>query len=57
MTDDRYNELSKNIDLQLTSTELSDGWFFCCDWDGLLINQEHEEAKCCSCLIKANGDK
>ncbi len=46
----RYRELMDNEDLDLTEDERKDGYFFCCDWDGLLIKQDSKEAECCSCM-------
>lgn len=37
MTDERYNALMSNEDLELTPSEIAKGWHFCCEWDALLI--------------------
>ena len=48
MENDRYNFLMHSDD-SLTEKEVSDGWHFCADWDGLLINNDWPESECCSC--------
>lgn len=48
MKDDRYNFLMHSDD-SLTEKEISDGWHFCSDWDGLLINDDWPESEACSC--------
>lgn len=50
MTPERFRYLSENMDAKLTSEELVEGYFFCCTFDGLLINKSDEEAKYCACL-------
>lgn len=50
MTPERYNELSKDFKLKLTHEELLEGWRFCCEWDGMLINHNNKgEGECCTC--------
>lgn len=56
MTPERYRELSRNMAAALTPEEVAAGWHFCCDWDGLLINDEYPEAECCTCGPSPNGD-
>ncbi len=46
----RYEFLMKNYDEKLTQTEIDEGFFFCCTFDGLLIHKTDEEAKYCGCL-------
>ena len=43
MNSNRWQELMRYGDSQLTDQELADGWHFCWDWDGLLINPEMGE--------------
>ena len=50
MTPERRKELSDNFDLTLTKDELDQGYRFCCEWDGLLINKGDPEAESCTCL-------
>lgn len=49
VNEERYRELSHNLDLHLTMEEINDGWHFCMDWDGLLIHEDDPEAECCTC--------
>ena len=48
MTEKRYNQLM-NRKGRLTAAELQDGWHFCYEWDGLLIQPTDPEAKFCRC--------
>lgn len=51
MTKERYFELERNLELNLTPEEIQEGWIFCsCEWDGLLIHKDDQEAQCCACL-------
>ena len=50
MSRQRYRELSMSSDMKLTQDEIDDGWFFCCEWDDMLIQKTWEEASCCTCL-------
>lgn len=43
MNSNRWQELMRYGDSQLTDQELADGWHFFWDWDGLLINPEMGE--------------
>lgn len=52
MTPERYKELQYNQDAQLTPEEQAEGWFFCCEWDGMLITKDWREAECCTCIEK-----
>lgn len=48
---ERYKQLSLDITGgMLTSSELAEGYRFCCEWDGMLVHGTHPEANCCSCL-------
>ena len=49
MTRARYNLLMTSDSEPLTDAEIKEGWHFCCEWDGLLIHPDDEEAKCCTC--------
>lgn len=50
MEGERYYELMKDQTKELTPLEVSQGYRFCCEWDGLLIHASHPEADCCGCL-------
>lgn len=49
MTDERYHELMRSDDVELTKEELAEGWHFCIEFDGLLRNNNGDEFKC-DCL-------
>lgn len=49
MNRERYDEINKDLDAELTEDEMAEGWFFCCEFDGLLINKESLEATVCTC--------
>ena len=51
---DRYYALMRDERLSLTDEEEKDGWFFCCEWDGMLINRNDEEANSCTCIKNEN---
>ena len=46
----RYVQLTRTHEANLTEKEVKDGWHFCCEWDGMLIHSSHPEAECCYCL-------
>jgi hypothetical protein len=52
MTKERWIQLNKNPELQLTEEEIEEGWHFCYNWDGLLVGPEMEEMDCCTCFKK-----
>lgn len=45
----RYDELMRDPTKQLTKEEKDNGWFFCCEWDGMLTHKSHAEAGICTC--------
>lgn len=48
MTPERYKELTHKPWPKLSQKEIDEGWCFCWEWDGLLINKNvDEEAKVC----------
>jgi hypothetical protein len=50
----RYRDIE--IGMQpLTRGEVIAGWFFCCDWNQMLIHKDSKEALCCSCRAKKGG--
>lgn len=52
MTNERWTHLMEDETLRLTQDELNEGWHFCPDWDGLLINTHSHEGKFCTCLTR-----
>lgn len=50
MTPERFKFLQANFNERLTPEELAEGYFFCCTWDYLLVQQGDAEATCCTCL-------
>lgn len=50
MTPKRAHELETNMDAQLTPEELAEGWHFCPDWDGMLVNRFDDEGEGSACL-------
>ena len=53
MTQNRFIELMKNDELDLTEEEIGHGVHFCAEWDGLLIGPMNPEFDCCTCFSKA----
>jgi len=51
MTDERYLALERTGE-KLTDAERKEGWHYCCEWDGLLINKSWPEAECCTCNVE-----
>jgi len=52
MTEQRYLELDRDYELDLTPEETKAGWHFCPDWDYLLIHNRHVEIEGCCCNWK-----
>lgn len=50
MSKERWTELEKNQELKLTEQEIADGWHFCPEWDGLLVNKHDEEGEGAACI-------
>jgi len=50
MTHERWTEVEKNQELKLTAQEIADGWHFCPEWDGLLVNSNDEEGEGAACI-------
>ncbi len=51
MTDQRFELLMKSQTEQLTEAEIAEGWHFCPDWDGLLVQQgDFQAGEFCLCL-------
>lgn len=57
MTKERYTELMDNDRNEiLTEQELSEGWHWCFDFDGLLVGPAMEmEWSCCTCHESKQG--
>lgn len=53
MTTERYAELmDEDSNAMLTEQELSEGWHWCFDFDGLLVGPSMEmEWECCTCRV------
>jgi len=51
MTQERLDEIIKNPEADLTMEEHGNGWHFCYDWDGLLVNRydTEGEGQACTC--------
>lgn len=52
MTSQRYRELSKSDEQDLTPEETKAGWHFCPDWDYMLIHKLDPEIEGCNCECK-----
>jgi hypothetical protein len=53
MTPARAAELENDMDAWLTAEELADGWHFCPDWDGMLVNFKDTEGEGSACLCRS----
>lgn len=51
MSPERMRQLNSQKSGKLTPKEMREGWHFCYDWDGLLvnINDTEGEGACCTC--------
>jgi len=55
--DSRYAALMADEETKLTQEEISCGWHFCPEWDGLLIGPGMDEfAQCCPCSLGGSCD-
>lgn len=50
MPAERYQMLMNDEEAKLTPAEISNGWHFCLDWDGLLIGPGMTEIESCTCV-------
>jgi len=50
MTKERWTDLEEDQELKLTEEEINDGWHFCPEWDGLLVNSNDEEGEGAACI-------
>lgn len=46
MTQERWRQLSGNLDLSLTEAEMKEGWHFCFEFDGLLVKGNPDKDVC-----------
>ena len=49
MDDERYKYLEVT-GAPITDKEIQEGWHYCYEWDGMLINKSWPEAECCKCF-------
>lgn len=49
MTKERYNALMADDGAELDKEEITLGWHFCCEFDGLLVGLGMGELDCCTC--------
>lgn len=57
MTNERYRQLIKDPNLNISKEEFEEGWHFCYEWDGLLIGPGMKEMECCLCYnTKIKGE-
>jgi len=52
----RHRTLERDPTTELTAAEVEAGWHFCLDWDGMLIHEDDDEFKCCSCNLLLPDD-
>jgi len=55
MNETRYNELMSDLGSGLSPGEISQGWHFCREFDGLLVGPGMGELNCCFCLDPNHG--
>ena len=57
MDRNRWYELETKQELNLTQEEFDEGWHFCPDWDGMLINKHTSlEGESCHCIYMYIGE-
>lgn len=49
MTNERYMTVERSASLPLTTDEVSEGWHFCLDWDGMLVGPGMVAFESCLC--------
>lgn len=58
MKEERRRQLELDPNAKLTQEEIDAGWFFCCDWDGMLMHKTSYEAQnCCSCIASERTEE
>lgn len=55
VTKERYEELMSDQSLSLTKEEISEGWHFCNEFDGLLVKGDPKEPICGKACIDWEG--
>jgi len=50
MTEQRWSNLMNDDYLILSDSEISEGWHFCYEFDGLLVGPGMGEVEFCNCL-------
>lgn len=55
MTNERYNAVQNNPDLNLTPEEITEGWHFCWEFDGLLVGPGMGEQRFCTSACGATA--
>lgn len=53
--DEEYKKADKEG--KLTDKQYKEGWFFCCEWDEMLIHKDSPEAQCCTCRMEKGEEK
>jgi len=49
MTDERYQELDNNYNIEITDSEFADGWHFCAEYFPMLIGPGMHQMQFCKC--------
>lgn len=49
MKNDRLHDLYTGVSEKLTDEELSQGWHWCYDFDGLIVGPDTAEEESCNC--------
>lgn len=59
MSQERYQQVMYNYEEKLTEEEMNNGWHFCWEYDGLLVNAHDPEMRetGCHCLDNRPGFK
>lgn len=55
MTIERKKELTFDPESSMTEEEMAAGYRWCCEWDGLMIGPEDQEADYCTCARYKKG--
>jgi len=57
MTKERWKLLMDEDSIELTEEEISEGWHFCWEWDGLLVGPGMKEIEVCNCQKKNDNSR
>lgn len=52
MNIDRWKQLYRDQDAELTEEEIGQGVHFCAEWDGMPIDPSMPEFDCCTCFSR-----